>query len=142
MKKLIHIAIAFSSLVLASASATELQSSQSSNNLSAATGACYIDTPRFDRLRPNKCYGITSPGGQSIATFGVLGLDQSSGQFTVQYLGGTCDTILYTTQEGLVCNRVIYAGQNLTQRAKVTDNTTGQSKTVTATAIYFSEPGF
>ncbi len=106
-------------------------------DLSSAQAGCYIDTPAFDVLRPNSCFTVGRT--RTTALFGVLGLDQSGGRYTVQYLDGTCTSIFYTTQEGWVCSRPISVWQTITQRVRVIDNQTGfVSPILSATATYES----
>ncbi|HEY9031261.1 MAG TPA: hypothetical protein VIM93_07860 [Kangiella sp.] len=110
---------------------------QSSSNLGDAAAACYIDTTGWDEARADRCFGSTfTINGDSTAVFSVIGVNQSSSQFNVEYLDNTCDSIMNTTQEGKVCLRAIGPGQKLTQRVRVTDNYTGQSVVLDAVANY------
>lgn len=110
---------------------------QSSSNLNDATAACYIDTPAWDEATANRCGTSTyAISGDSTAVFSVIGINQSSGQFSVQYLDNTCDSVMNTSQEGKVCLRAIGPGEKIKQRVKVTDNYSGQSVTLYATATY------
>lgn len=111
---------------------------QSASNLGDATGACYLDTTGWDTPSANRCFGsnFSVGGGSTTVVFSVLGINQSSGQFGVQYLDGTCDTVMNTVQEGKVCLRTINPGQKLKQRVRVTDNYTGESVILHTSANY------
>ncbi|MBD3667923.1 MAG: hypothetical protein HUJ16_08190 [Kangiella sp.] len=110
---------------------------QSSSNLGDAAAACYIDTPAWDEATANRCGTSTlAISGDSTAVFSVIGINQSSGQFSIQYLDNTCDSIMNTSQEGKVCLRAISPGEKLKQRVQVTDNNTGQSVVLYALANY------
>jgi hypothetical protein len=104
-------------------------------SLSTAAAGCYVDTPAWDVATPNWCETISS-ATRTTAVFSVLGLDQSSGHYIVQYLDNTCASIFYTVNEGLVCTRSIRPYQYVTQRVQVTDTVTGQSRIMSATARY------
>jgi hypothetical protein len=108
-------------------------------DLSSAAAGCYVDTPAWDVATPDWCEGI-STASTTTAVFSVLGLDQSSGRYTIQYLDNTCANIFYTLNEGLVCTRPIRRYQQISQRVQVTDTVTGQSRIMSATAYY--EPLF
>lgn len=124
-------------LGFSSASSANDYSVQSASNLNDATAACYIDTPAWDVPSENRCFTSNfAVSGSSVAIFSVLGVNQTSGQFTVQYLDGTCDSIINTVQEGKVCQRSINSGQKLKQRVRVTDNYSGQSVVLHASASY------
>ncbi|NMO19659.1 hypothetical protein HPC49_19795 [Pyxidicoccus fallax] len=70
------------------------------------------------------------------AVFVVMGLDQTGGRYTVQWLDGTCNYIGYSVQEGSYCTRNIYWGVTQ-QRVQVIDNWTGAvSPILTAYAEY------
>jgi hypothetical protein len=104
-------------------------------DLSTAAAGCYVDTPAWDVATPNWCES-TSGASKTTVVFSVLGIDQSSGRYTIQYLDNTCASIHYTVSEGLVCSRPIRHFQYVTQRVQVTDTTTGQSRIMSATASY------
>jgi hypothetical protein len=104
-------------------------------DLSSAAAGCYVDTPAWDVATADSCEAFSS-ASSTTAVFSVLGLDQSSGRYTIQYLDNTCASIFYTTNEGLVCTRPIGSYQSISQRVQVTDTVTGQSRIMSATAYY------
>lgn len=104
-------------------------------NLPGASAGCYVDTPAFDVATPDSCFA-TLNRSSTVAIFSVLGLDQSSGRYSIQYLNNTCETVSYTTSEGWVCKRTIYPYSDITQWVQVTDTQTGASATFSATARY------
>lgn len=104
-------------------------------DLSTAAAGCYVDTPAWDVATPSWCETVSS-ASKTTAVFSVLGIDQSSGRYSVQYLDNTCTSIFYTVNEGLVCTRPIRPHQYVTQRVQVTDTVTGQSRIMSATAYY------
>ena len=102
-------------------------------SLGSATAACYVDTPAYDITTPNYCSSdITT--ATTTTVFSVLGIDQNSGQYTITYLDGTCDSISEFVQVGLACFRTIRRNQSLTQRVRVTDNYNSSSVILSATA--------
>ncbi|EAU69965.1 hypothetical protein [Stigmatella aurantiaca] len=104
-------------------------------NLFSAVAGCYVDTPAWDVATPGQCEAISN-ASQTTAVFSVLGIDQSSGRYAIQYLDNTCASIFYTVNEGLVCTRTIRAYQFVSQRVQITDTVTGQSYIQSATAHY------
>jgi hypothetical protein len=104
-------------------------------NLSSAEAGCYVDTPAWDVATPGFCEGYSS-ASQTTAVFSVLGIDQSSGRYLIQYLDNTCSSVFYTVNEGWVCTRTIRPYRLVSQRVQVTDTATGQSVILRATAYY------
>lgn len=104
-------------------------------DLSSAAAGCYVDTPAWDVATPDWCETISS-ASQTTVVFSVLGIDQSSGRYTIQYLDNTCASINHTVSEGWICLRPIRPYQYVTQRVQVTDTATGQSRIMSATAYY------
>jgi len=103
-------------------------------SVSGAQAGCYVDTSGFDVLSAGSCFGMGPRSGQAV--FGVLGIDQSGGRYTVQWLDGTCSYIGYSAQEGSYCVRNISWGMT-TQRVRVIDTWTGiVSPILSATAEY------
>lgn len=141
MKKSLFIALGTIFALGSLASHANNYSQQSSNNLDNAEAGCYVDTPAWDTPTAGRC-GASGTAPSSTVAFVVLGVNQdlSQSQFTVEYLDNTCDSVNYYSQEGWVCQRTINPLQILTQRVKVTDNYTGQSKTMTARARYHRRP--
>ena len=103
--------------------------------LADTMAGCYVDSPALDTARPNFCEGVgTSRTGTAV--FEVMGIDQSTGRYTIQYLDGTCASVFYTRNEGWVCFRSVGNRHSITQRVSVTDTSTGVTQIPSATASY------
>lgn len=105
-------------------------------NVSSAMPACYVDTWAWDYLSAYGCAASASPYS-TIATFGVLGIDQSGGRYVIEFLDGTCEQEGPGGTDGYICNRTISHGQSISQRMRVYDTWTSQwSGILTAHASY------
>ncbi|MCP3170220.1 hypothetical protein [Myxococcus qinghaiensis] len=105
-------------------------------NVSNAMPACYVDTWNWDYLSAYACSAYGSDP-TSIVTWGVLGLDQTTDRYIIQFLD-PCYAHGYSPAEGWSCLSVIAKYQTLSQRIRVYDNWTGQwSGTLTVQASYY-----
>ncbi len=103
-------------------------------DVSNASLGCYVDTTAFDQLTSDYCFGGWHPGqpNPTTAYFQVVGLDP--GDYTYSWSHAQCSPL------SAWCNRPIRrdtsGGQPVTLSVTVYDNSTGLSKTVSATAEY------
>ncbi|NTX01716.1 MULTISPECIES: hypothetical protein [unclassified Myxococcus] len=107
-------------------------------NVSSAMPACFVDTPNWDYLSAYAC-SASGSAYSTIVSWGVLGIDQTGGRYTIQFLD-SCYGHGYYQDTGYSCMTVINKYDTLTQRIRVYDNLTGQwSATLTATASYYGD---
>lgn len=103
-------------------------------DVSNASLACYVDTTAFDQLTSGSCFSGWTPSqpDPSVAYFEVVGL--TPGSYTFAWSASQCSSTSNW------CTRPIRkdtsGGQPVTLSVTVTDNATGASKTVQATAEY------
>ncbi|MFY1828033.1 hypothetical protein ACN47A_19080 [Myxococcus fulvus] len=105
-------------------------------NVSSAMPACFVDTANWDYLSAYGCTANDSPPS-TVVSWGVLGIDQTTGRYTLQFLDACYGHGDYQ-DTGYSCMSVIQKYQTLTMRSRVYDHWTGQwSGTLTAEASYY-----
>jgi len=121
------------SLTIASVAALSVApSAAQAGSLDNAALACYIDTYAWDQLSSDYCGAAWTPGTSnvnSVAYFEVVGL--AAGSYSYSWSGAACGNTYSCTTPIRA-----YPEQTKTLSVTVYNNSTGESKTVSATAEY------